>query len=97
MCCSARQRRGHEHGHLLAVGDRDVRGAQRDFRLAEADVAADKAIHRPPIPQVGDHGVDGRLLVGRLLEREAFGERFVVVRTELERVSRARCAAARKG
>ena len=39
-------RRRHEHQHLLGRdGDRE-RGAQRDLRLAEADVAADEPVHR---------------------------------------------------
>ena len=40
------QRRRHEHRDLLAVGERDERRAQRDLGLAEADVAADEAVHR---------------------------------------------------
>ena len=43
-----REQRGrHEHGHLLARLHGDERRAHRDFGLAEADVAADDAIHRP--------------------------------------------------
>ena len=76
-----KQRRRHEHRDLLAVGERHERGAQRHFRLAEADVAADEPVHRPPVGEVPDDGLDRRLLVGRLLEREAFGEGLVVVRT----------------
>ena len=74
------QRRRHEHRDLLAVGERDERGAQRDLGLAEADVAADEAVHRPARREVVDDRLDRRLLVGRLLEAEAFGERLVVVR-----------------
>ena len=40
------QRGRHEHRDLLAAGDGDERGAQRDLGLAEADVAADQAVHR---------------------------------------------------
>ena len=46
------QRRRHEHRDLLAVGERDERGAQRDLGLAEADVAADEPVHRPAVGQV---------------------------------------------
>ena len=47
------------------------RGAHRDLGLAEADVAADQAVHRAAAREVGEHLVDRALLVGRLLEREA--------------------------
>jgi hypothetical protein len=40
------QRRGHEHGHLLAVLHGLERGAYGDLGLAVADVAADDAVHR---------------------------------------------------
>ena len=40
-------RRGHQHGDLLAVLDRLERGAQGDLGLAVADVADDQPIHRP--------------------------------------------------
>ena len=76
-----------EHRDLLAVGERDERRAERDLGLAEADVAADEAVHRPARDEVRDDGVDRRLLVGRLLEREAVRERLVVVRRERERVT----------
>ena len=39
-------RRRRQHHHLLAVGGRLDRGAQRHLGLAEADVAADQAVHR---------------------------------------------------
>ena len=86
------QRGRHEDRHLLAVGDRDERGAQRHFGLAESDVAADEPVHRLAGGQVADDGVDRRLLVRRLLEAEAFGESLVVVDVELERVALARRA-----
>ena len=87
------QRRRREDRDLLAAGDGDERGAQRDFGLAEADVAADEAVHRPRRDHVLDHGVDRRVLVGRLLEAEARRERLVVVRLEAEREAFARGAA----
>ena len=40
-------RRRAEHEHLLAVDGDGERGADRDLRLAEADVAADEPVHRP--------------------------------------------------
>ena len=96
-CCSASSVVGTEHRHLLAVGDRDERRAQRDFGLAEADVAAHQAVHRLARRQVLDHRLDRRRLVGRLLEGEPFGERLVVVRLERERVALCAPRAARRG
>ena len=55
-CCSASSVVGHEHRDLLAVADRDEGGAQGDFGLAEADVAADQAVHRLARAHVVDHG-----------------------------------------
>ena len=86
------QRGGHQHRHLLAVGDRDEGRAQRHLGLAEADVAAYQPVHRLAGRQVLDHRIDGGLLVARLLEREAVGERLVVLGLELERVALARRA-----
>ena len=86
------QRGRHQQRHLLAVGDGDECGAQRDLGLAEADVAAHQPVHRLARRQVLDHRLDRRLLVGRFLEGKAFGERLVVVRLERERVSLPRCA-----
>ena len=77
------QRGRHQQRDLLAVGQRDERGAQRDLGLAEADVAAHEAIHRLARCHVVDHGLDRGRLVARFLEAEAFGERLVVVRLEL--------------
>ena len=76
------QRGRAEDHHLLAVGDRDERGAQRDLGLAEADVAAHQAVHRLAGRHVGDHRLDRRRLVGGLLEAEAVGERFQIVLLE---------------
>ena len=78
------QRRRRQDGDLLAAGDGDEGGAQRDLGLAEADVAADEPVHRPRRDHVLDHGVDRRVLVGRLLEAEARREGLVVVRLEAE-------------
>ena len=54
------QGRRHDDGDLLAVDRGAEGGAQRDFRLAEADVAADEAIHRPAGGEIVEHGVDRR-------------------------------------
>ena len=86
------QRGRAEHGDLLAVGDRDEGGAQRHLGLAEADVAADQAVHRLARLHVLDHGGDGRRLVGRFLEAEAVGEGFEIVLLEVEGVALARGA-----
>jgi hypothetical protein len=82
------QQRGRaQYRHLLAVGHGDEGGAHGDLGLAEADVAADQAVHRLAGFHVLDHGIDGRLLVGRFLEAEAVGEGFQVVLLEDERVA----------
>ena len=64
-----RQHRGrHEHGDLFSAHHRLERRADRDLRFAEADVAADQAVHRPRQLHVvfgrGDRGE----LVGRFAE-----------------------------
>ena len=87
------QRRRRQDRDLLAAGDGDEGGAQRDLGLAEADVAADQPVHRLRRDHVLDHGVDRGVLVGRLLEAEARRERLVVVRLEAEREALARGAA----
>ena len=46
-------RRRHEHRHLVAAIDRFERGPHGDFGLAEADVAAEQAVHRPRPQHVG--------------------------------------------
>ena len=61
----------HQHGHLLAVHDRLEGRAQRHFRLAVADVAADQAVHRPGLLHVVLDGLDGDELVLRLDVGEA--------------------------
>ncbi len=75
------QRGGRQEGHLLAAGDGDEGGAQRDLGLAEAHVAADQAVH-------GAAGVImswitawmAARLVGGFLEAEVVGEGLVVGR-----------------
>ncbi len=63
-------RRRREDQHLLAVGRRLDRGAQRHLGLAEADVAADQPVHRPLRLHVGLDRVDRVELVDGLLVRE---------------------------
>jgi hypothetical protein len=62
---AGQQRRGHDHRHLHAGHGDGEGGAQRDLRLAEADVAADEAVHRLARGEVLQHVGDGaRLVVG---------------------------------
>ncbi len=68
------QRRRHHDGDLKASHGGEEGGAQRHLRLAEADVAADQPVHRPAGRKIVHDGVDGRLLVVRLLIGEAGGE-----------------------
>ena len=76
----ARQQRGRHHdGDLLAVHRGDEGGAQRDFGLAEADVAADQPVHRPAGIEIVEHGGDrGELVVGLLVGKA--GAELVVER-----------------
>ena len=62
--------RRHEHQHLLAVDCDRERGAQRHLGLAEADVAADEAVHRMRRLEVLHHRLDRRALVVGLAVRE---------------------------
>ena len=71
------QRGRHHHGHLGAVDGSGKGRAQRDFRLAEADVAADQAVHRVAGFEVFQNRLDRAGLVLRLLVGEA-GAEFVV-------------------
>ena len=71
------QRRGHQHRDLLATRRGDERGAHGDFGLAEADIAANHAVHWLRRRQVADNRFDRRVLVWRFFEREAGGEGFV--------------------
>ena len=87
------QQRGRaQHGDLLAAGDGDEGGAQRDLGLAETDVAADQPVHRLARAHVGDHGIDRGHLVGCFLEAETVGEGFQVVLPEIELVALTRGA-----
>ena len=86
------QRRRHQDCDLLAVGQGDERGAQRNLGLAETDVAADETVHRLAGDEIFDHRLDRPRLIGRLLERKTGGEGFVIVDVEPEGVALARSA-----
>jgi hypothetical protein len=60
----AEQRGRAQHGDLLAAGHRAEGGAQRDFGLAETDIAADQPVHRLARAHVFDDGSDGLRLIG---------------------------------
>ncbi len=72
---------------------RGERGAQRDFRLAEADVAADDAIHRLIGCKVRQHIVNGAGLVFCQLERKTGFEAAVVALGPVKAMPGARRAA----
>ncbi len=81
---------GHQHGHLAPAVHGDERCAHGHFGLAEADVATDQAVHRLAGEHVQAHRLDGVLLVGGLLEREAGAEGRVVGRRVGEGMALAR-------
>ena len=87
------QRRGRQHRDLLAGLRGDEGGAHGDLGLAEADVAADDAIHRPLAAQVREHVADRLRLILGLLEREGVGEALVVELVQRQRQSLLRLAA----
>ena len=62
-------------------------GAQRHFRLAEADVAADEPVHRPARGHVVEHRVDGLFLVLGLVVGEAGAELVVEAFGRVERAA----------
>ncbi len=85
------QQRGRgEHGHLLAVLDRLERGADRHLGLAEADVAAQQAVHRVGPLHVDLDVVDRLALVGRLDVREGVLHLVLPRRVLAEREARRR-------
>ena len=91
----AREQRGrHDDRDLLAVHGGDEGRAQRHLGLAEADVAADEAVHRPAGGQIVQHHVDRGLLVVGLLVGEAGAELVDTARAR-PRVSALRATAAR--
>ena len=78
---------GRQNRHLLAAHDGDEGSTQRDFGLAEADVAAHQPVHRFAGGHILDDVVDRLGLVGRLFKAERVGEVLVVVRGVFERVA----------
>src|SRR5438105_12494564 len=71
------QRRRHHDGDLPSLHRGDEGGAQRNLGLAEPDVAADQAIHRPAGRQLTDNDIDRNLLVIGFLIRKTRAE-FIV-------------------
>ena len=67
---------GRHDRDLIARHHRDEGGAQRHFRLAEADIAANEAIHRLARPEIFQRVADRAELVVGLLIGEA-GVEFV--------------------
>ncbi len=57
------------------------------FGLAEADIAANQAIHRFAGAHVVDHGLDGQRLIDRFLKAETIGEGVVINILEVEGVA----------
>ena len=86
------QRGGRENRHLLAVGDGDKGGAQRDFGLAKTDVAANEPVHGLAGAHVGDDGIDGGELVRRFLKAEALAKGLDVMGLDVKGVALARGA-----
>src|SRR5262249_55189393 len=85
-------RRRAEHRDLLALHRHAERRAERDLGLAEPDVAADEAVHRPGRLEIAAYRIDRPRLVLRLVERERRLEGAVVVVRGVERVARLRLA-----
>ncbi len=67
----------HQDRHLFAGLHGDERRPQRDLGFAEADIAADDAIHGLVGFQIRDDLFDGGGLIGGLLERKAGLKRAV--------------------
>ena len=62
------QGRRRDDRHLLPRHGDDEGGPQRHLSLAEADIAADQAIHRCALAQILQHVADGvQLIVGFLI------------------------------
>jgi hypothetical protein len=73
-CWRASKRRRTDDGDLLARHGHDEGGPQGHLGLAEADVAADQAIHRRALAQILQHVADGVELVVGLFVGEAGAE-----------------------
>ena len=87
------QRGGHQHGDLAPVGRGDKGRAHGHFGLAEADIAADQAIHRFAAAHIGEHRVDGGGLIRRLFKGKTRGEAPVIDLGAVKRQARSRLAA----
>ncbi len=59
--------RRHQHGGLLRVAGRLEGRTHRHLGLAESDIAAYQAVHRPVALHIGLHGLRGGQLVGSIL------------------------------
>ena len=68
------QGRWTDDGDLLAAHGHDEGGAERDFGLAEAHIAADEPVHRLAAGQIPQHIGDRVELIFRLFVREARAE-----------------------
>src|SRR5690606_13525460 len=66
--------RRHDDRDLLAAGDGREGGAESDFRLAEADIAADEPIHGAARSEILQDGFYGGVLVLGFFVGEAGGE-----------------------
>ena len=65
---------GGDHRDLLALHRGHEGGAQGNLGLAEADIAADQSVHRPPAFEVAEHVGDGAILIVGLFPGKAVGE-----------------------
>ena len=82
----------HEHRDLLAFHDRFECGANRHLGFAEADVAADQAIHRARLFHVALGRGDRLELVGRFAKRKRMFELDLPLRVGAEGVAELRFA-----
>ena len=71
------QRGWDQNGHLLAIRNRNKRGAQGDFRLAKTDITTNQAVHGLSRYQILNRCMNGGQLIGRFLEAKSLGKRFV--------------------
>ena len=81
------QERGGCHNRNLAAGHGHHKGcAQRDFRLAETHIAADEAVHRPPLGEIAEHILDRIELVIGFGVREGCAEFVIETGRNLDRI-----------
>ena len=64
-------RRRHQNGDLLVIGDRLESRTHGDFRLAIADIATDETVHRVGRLHVPFDFFHRAQLIGRFLEGES--------------------------